>query len=404
MTTPRKQQRHKAMRIHHPPGHIHPLHRKTQQFPFLSCPPSPFHPSMSASSSSSSSGGNAAPARPVELLVACLTGAVVAYSLLASFTSPSRAPPRKADEEDVSVGGSGFAVCVPPSVRRLLPRPRNRTDSIVAIDEPPGLTKESVEPMLDDLERQINTSSPPASGPLTVGVAGGSGSGKTTFARALYEALGEEHVTYITHDSYYKDLGHLSLAERAKANFDHPNALDTALLVEHLQALKRGESVEVPEYCFATHARLARTVTVEPRRVILVEGILIFADRALVRELAIKVFVDTESDLRLIRRIHRDVKERGRSLESIVDQYVKTVRPMHLDFVEPSKREADMIIPLGMNQVALDMFISRLQAEVADQLPAPTHKPLSAISEKKKKGTGSFVALGKQGSLSLSKS
>jgi uridine kinase len=356
--------------------------------------------------SSSSASNNAA--KPVELIAACITGAAIAYSLLASYTSPPRASSRndsgrrKADEGEL--GGSGFAACIPPSVRTLLPRPRKRTDSIVAIDEPPGLTKESVEPMMDHLERQINTSRPPASGPLTVGVAGGSGSGKTTFARALYEALGEEHVTYITHDSYYKDLSHLSLAERAKANFDHPNALDTALLVEHLRALKRGESVEVPEYCFATHARLARTITMEPRRVILVEGILIFADRALVQELAIKVFVDTESDLRLIRRIHRDVKERGRSLESIVDQYVKTVRPMHMDFVEPSNREADVIIPLGMNQVALDMFLSRLQAEVADQLPQSTPRtpqPLSRPPPPQKKDT-SFIALGKQGSLSLS--
>jgi len=358
------------------------------------------------SSSSSSPSNNAA--KPVELIVACLTGAVVAYSLLASYTSPPRAPPGKADEGDMSLGGSGFAACIPPSVRSLLPRPRKRTDSIVAIDEPPGLTKESVEPMLDDLERHINTSRPSASGPLTVGVAGGSGSGKTTFARALYEALGEEHVTYITHDSYYKDLSHLSLAERAKANFDHPNSLDTALLVEHLRALKRGESVEVPEYCFATHARLARTMKVEPRRVILVEGILIFADRALVQELVIKVFVDTESDLRLIRRIHRDVKERGRSLESIVDQYVKTVRPMHMDFVEPSKREADVIIPLGMNQVALDMFLSRLQAEIADQLPQSTPRTPQPLSRpppppSQEKNT-SFIALGKQGSLSLGSS
>ncbi|KAM3576122.1 hypothetical protein VYU27_001998 [Nannochloropsis oceanica] len=361
--------------------------------------------------SSSASASNSA-ARPVELIVACITGAVVAYSLLASYSSPPRTlhhsdpDRRKVDEGNVSlVDGSGFDACIPPSVRSLLPRPRKRTDSTVAIDESTGLTKVSVEPMLNDLEQQIKTSRPPASGPLTVGVAGGSGSGKTTFARALYEALGEEHVTYITHDSYYKDLSHLTLAERAVANFDHPNSLDTALLVEHLKALKRGESVEVPEYCFATHARLASTTTVEPRRVILVEGILIFADRALVQELAIKVFVDTESDLRLIRRIHRDVKERGRSLESIVDQYIKTVRPMHMDFVEPSKREADVIIPLGMNQVALDMFLSRLQAEVADKLPNSTPRTLQTLVQPSShKKNASSIALGKQGSLSLGRS
>eukprot|EP00624_Nannochloropsis_granulata_P001348 evm.model.NODE_1652_length_22004_cov_31.522722.5 len=219
---------------------------------------------------SSSASASHSAARPVELIVACITGAVVAYSLLASYSSPPRTlhhndpDRRKADEGNVSlVDGSGFAACIPPSVRSLLPRPRKRTDSTVAIDEPPGLAK----------------------------------------------------------------------------------------------------------------------------------------------ELAIKVFVDTESDLRLIRRIHRDVKERGRSLESIVDQYIKTVRPMHMDFVEPSKREADVIIPLGMNQVALDMFLSRLQAEVADQLPDSTPRtPHTFVQPTSQKKNASSIALGKQGSLSLGRS
>lgn len=315
----------------------------------------------------------------------------------------------------------------------------------VAIDAPPGLTQETLGPLLTDLENQIAgdeiSGLPSDSPPLTVGVAGGSGSGKTTFARALYEALGEENVTYLTHDSYYKDLSHLPLAERAKTNFDHPNALDTALLVEHVQRLKRGETVQVPEYDFATHCRHpTRTVAAVPQRVILVEGILIFSDPALVKELSIKVFIDTESDLRLIRRIHRDVKERGRSLESIVDQYVKTVRPMHMEFVETSKREADVIIPLGMNQVrtafinascklpviqtneilskiyewnqvALDMFLSRLQQEIGDGTllrgsgASTGGDAVSALpsSGSKKKKESSFIRLGKQGSLSMGK-
>ncbi len=367
-----------------------------------------------ARSSSSFSSSSAAAAKPLELIMAAVTGAALAWALFQQQQqqAATRPPPpgaRKArlDNDTTEVDGSGFAACVPPVVRRLLPR--RRTDSIVAIDEPQGLTRETIGPMLDDLERHAAAADAAAASggrpaPLTVGVAGGSGSGKTTFARALYEALGEEHVTFITHDSYYKDLSHLPLEERAKANFDHPNALDTALLVEHVRQLKRGQAVQLPEYDFATHARLARTTTALPRRVILVEGILIFSDRALVQELGIKVFIDTESDLRLIRRIHRDVKERGRRLESIVSQYIETVRPMHMEFVETSKKEADVIIPLGMNQVALDMFLSRLQSEInlggedaVGPLPSP---PPKTVGRKH----GSFVALGKQGSFSLGSS
>jgi uridine kinase len=200
---------------------------------------------------------------------------------------------------------------------------------------------------------------------VIVGIAGGSGSGKTTLARAIFESLGkEENITYISHDSYYKDISHLTMSEREKENFDHPDSLDTALLIEHLAALKRKEQVFIPTYDYATHSRLKGHQALPSRRVILLEGILIFVDPALYEQIDVKIFVDTEDDIRLIRRIQRDTMERGRTLKSVITQYIKTVRPMHLQFVEPSKRNADIIVPVGLNSVALDLVVSKLKAVI----------------------------------------
>ncbi len=201
--------------------------------------------------------------------------------------------------------------------------------------------------------------------PIIVGVAGGTGSGKTTVSQAILERVGRERIAYIQHDAYYRDRSHLPFEERAKLNFDHPDALETELLVEHLQRLRAGEPVEVPIYDFATHTRIPQTRRVEPRPVIMVEGILIFADRALRDMLDVKIFVDTDADLRFIRRLERDIAERGRTMRSVIDQYLATVRPMHLEFVEPSKRYADVIIPEGgFNRAAIDMVVARVEAMV----------------------------------------
>lgn len=204
--------------------------------------------------------------------------------------------------------------------------------------------------------------------PLIIGIAGGSGSGKTTVAQSILQRVGPERIAYLQHDEYYKDLSGLPPVQRAAINFDHPNSLDTSLLVQHIEQLKLGLPVEVPIYDFATHSRTSQSFTVKPRRVVLVEGILIFTE-AILRELFdIKIFVDTDPDLRFIRRLKRDISERGRSMESVVTQYLNTVRPMHLEFVEPSKRYADVIIPEGgFNAAALDMVVSRIESLL--QLP-----------------------------------
>jgi uridine kinase len=206
----------------------------------------------------------------------------------------------------------------------------------------------------------------PHSLPFIVGVAGGTGSGKTTVSRRIQAAVGTGSIAYLEHDSYYRDHSHLSPAERARCNYDHPDSLDTPLLIQHLLGLKAGQPVEVPVYDFALHARLTQTHTVKPAPVILVEGILIFAERDLRDLLDMRIYVDTDADLRFIRRLKRDVDERGRTLESIVTQYLATVRPMHLEFVEPSKRYADIIIPEGgNNRVAMEMIVSRIHAILA---------------------------------------
>ena len=198
--------------------------------------------------------------------------------------------------------------------------------------------------------------------PIVIGVAGGTGSGKTTVANEILQQVGAEHLAYIPHDAYYRELGLLTKEERAKVNFDHPDSLETELLVEHLRALKKGQSVEVPIYDFTTHTRTERTRRVEPAPVVLVEGILIFVEPELRELFDVKLYVDTDADVRFIRRLQRDVQERGRSVESVCEQYLSTVRPMHMEFVEPSKRHADVIIPEGgFNRVAIAMVAARLR-------------------------------------------
>jgi uridine kinase len=200
-------------------------------------------------------------------------------------------------------------------------------------------------------------------GPVVIGVAGGTGSGKTTVAHEILNRAGTEKISLIQHDAYYKDLSDLPLAQRAMQNFDHPDALDNSLLIEHLQKLKAGQAVEVPVYDFTTHTRTRKTRRIEPHRVVLLEGILIFADEALRKLMDVKIYVDTDADIRFIRRLERDLAERGRTMESVIRQYMATVRPMHQEFVEPSKRYADVIIPEGgFNEVAMEMIAARIQA------------------------------------------
>lgn len=199
--------------------------------------------------------------------------------------------------------------------------------------------------------------------PIVFGVAGGTASGKTTVASLILDAVGASKIAYLPHDAYYKDRDDLTFEERAHLNYDHPNSLQSGLLVKHIQTLLKGQPVDVPVYDFTTHRRTDETVFVEPSPIILVDGILIFTKRRLRELMDIKVFVDTDADVRFIRRMNRDIHERGRSLDSVVEQYLDTVRPMHLKFVEPSKRYADVIIPGGgMNKVAIDMVVSRLHA------------------------------------------
>lgn len=198
--------------------------------------------------------------------------------------------------------------------------------------------------------------------PLVIGIAGGSGSGKTTVAQTILQRVGADRISYLQHDAYYKDLSGLPPTQRAEFNFDHPNSLETDLLTEHIRRLREGKLIEVPIYDFSTHSRTNRTFTVQPRGVILVEGILIFAEAALRELFDVKIFVDTDPDLRFIRRLQRDLAERGRTTETVIKQYLSTVRPMHLEFVEPSKRYADVIIPEGgFNTAALDMVVARIQ-------------------------------------------
>ena len=202
---------------------------------------------------------------------------------------------------------------------------------------------------------------------ITIGIAGGTGSGKTTITRRILDEFGGD-VSVLYHDNYYKRHDDIPFPERKKLNYDHPNAFDTPLLVQHLDALRAGQAVECPTYDYTVHNRAAETITVTPAKVIVVEGILIFAEPELRERLDIKLFVDTDADVRILRRIVRDVRDRGRDLEAIVTQYLTTVKPMHEMFVEPSKRYADIIIPEGgHNQVALDFVMERIRAYVKER-------------------------------------
>ena len=202
--------------------------------------------------------------------------------------------------------------------------------------------------------------------PIVIGIAGGSGSGKTTVAQEVLARVGAENIAFLPHDTYYKDFGDHSFSQRSAINFDHPDSLETSLLIEHVRQLKIRKSIKLPIYDFKTHSRTAKTISVEPQPVILVDGILIFAEPELREMFDLKIFVDTDPDIRFIRRLQRDITERGRTVNSVIVQYQQTVRPMHLKFVEPSKRYADVIIPEGgFNIVAMDMVVSRVQALLA---------------------------------------
>lgn len=198
--------------------------------------------------------------------------------------------------------------------------------------------------------------------PVIFGVAGGTGSGKTTVANRILERIGQQHIAYVPHDAYYKHQTNLSLEERRKTNYDHPDSLETTLMIKHLNELLAGEAVDIPVYDFTIHLRTDRTTHIEPAPIILVEGILIFTEPRLRDLFNVKIYVDTDADIRLIRRLQRDMQERGRTFDSVIHQYLTTVRPMHLEFVEPSKRYADVIIPEGgYNEVAIEMVAARIR-------------------------------------------
>lgn len=198
--------------------------------------------------------------------------------------------------------------------------------------------------------------------PLVIGIAGGTGSGKTTVANVILERVGMDRIVFLPHDSYYRDLSNLTLSERGRINFDHPDSLETELLVQQIRDLREWRSVDKPVYDFTKHVRSTKVIHTKPQRVIIVEGILIFAEPELRELFDVKIYVDTDADIRFIRRLERDIAERARTMQSVIEQFYKTVRPMHLEFVEPSKRYADVIIPEGgLNVVALDMVIARIE-------------------------------------------
>jgi uridine kinase len=205
-----------------------------------------------------------------------------------------------------------------------------------------------------------------AMSPLVVGIAGGTASGKTTVARKIWERLKDSRVAFIDQDSYYRDLSDMSFEERLEVNFDHPDAFDTELLVNHLRELKAGHRVEKPKYSFVNCVRESETVPIEPGDAVIVEGILVLGIDAVRKELDVRVFVDADGDVRIVRRLTRDIKERGRDFDTIINQYFKSVRPMHYGFVEPSKRWADVIIPHGAhNDVAIDMVVGAIRERLS---------------------------------------
>jgi uridine kinase len=203
---------------------------------------------------------------------------------------------------------------------------------------------------------------------MIIGICGGTGSGKTTVANKILESVSAADVAFLQQDSYYRNRAELPLDYRQQVNFDHPDAIDNELLIEHVRALKAGQAVELPIYDFKNHVRLAETERIEPKLIIILEGILIFAETRLMAEMDIKVFVDTPDDIRFIRRLRRDVAERGRTVDSVIEQYLATVRPMHMQFVEPSKRLADVIIPEGgHNMVSIDLLSGKIRERVASE-------------------------------------
>jgi len=212
---------------------------------------------------------------------------------------------------------------------------------------------------------------------MIIGICGGTGSGKTTVANRILESVSRDEVIFLQQDSYYRNLDEMPLDYRNQRNFDHPDAIDNDLLVEHVRALKRGEAVELPLYDFRTHTRKTETLHMEPRPIIIVEGILIFAEKRLLDEMDIKVYVDTPDDIRFIRRLRRDIAERGRTVESVIEQYVATVRPMHIQFVEPSKRLADVIIPEGGHNV---VSIGLISGRIRERLESARRKKAEAVA------------------------
>lgn len=204
--------------------------------------------------------------------------------------------------------------------------------------------------------------------PLIIGISGGTGSGKTTVAKKIAQKIGSDKVIILEHDSYYKDISQFKGKKIEEINFDHPDALDTKLLIEHVKKLKDYQSVDIPIYDFTTYKRLKETKHIKPKDVIIIEGILVFVEKELRDLMDIKIFVDTDADERVLRRIRRDVIERGRTLESVINQYISTVKPSHLEFVEPSKRWADIIIPRGgENEIAIEMVVSRIKTMLEEQ-------------------------------------
>ncbi len=204
---------------------------------------------------------------------------------------------------------------------------------------------------------------------MIIGICGGTGSGKTTVARRILENVKDECVIFLQQDSYYRNLGDMPVELRHQINFDHPDALDNDLFINHVKALRAGEAVEMPVYDFSTHSRKNETIHIEPKPILILEGILIFVDAALRELMDIKIFVETADDLRFIRRLQRDVHERGRTVESVIKQYLDTVRPMHEQFVEPSKRFADVIIPEGgYNEVGIDLISGKIRAQLQREL------------------------------------
>jgi uridine kinase len=209
--------------------------------------------------------------------------------------------------------------------------------------------------------------------PLVIGIAGGSGSGKTTVANVILTRVGAENIAYLPHDAYYKDLRNLPPNQRAEINFDHPDSLDTELMVRHIETLKQHQPVQIPVYDFKHHQRTQEVIQVEPQPVILVEGILIFAEPELLPLFDVKVFVEADPDIRFIRRLQRDLYQRGRTTESVIEQYLTTVRPMHLKFVEPSRRYADIIIPRGHHTVSTGVVVQMIRQAIADRNEVERH-------------------------------